>query len=52
MPSYKKKFSTTKDFSNTTGAVSPISGANSNGGAWNDPNVGKNHWNNQEFGYK
>jgi hypothetical protein len=40
-----------KHFKNTTGAVSPISGANSNTGAWNN-NPGTGGWNNQEFAYK
>ncbi|NBU48402.1 MAG: hypothetical protein EBS34_13385, partial [Flavobacteriales bacterium] len=46
---YKKKFL------NKSGVSSPISGANSNNGAWN--NIGTNNlptggWNNTEFGYK
>ena len=50
--SYKKRFSGV----NTTGAVSPISGANSNRGAWNG-SPGQNGsstggWNNDNFGYK
>lgn len=40
-----------KHFKNTTGAVSPISGANSNQGAWNNsPSTGG--WNNHDMGYK
>jgi hypothetical protein len=32
--------------------MSPISGANSNRGGWNDPNELNSNWNNQDFGYK
>jgi hypothetical protein len=42
---YKKRFTAV----NTTGALSPISGFNSNSDNWNSPTGG---WNNQEFGYK
>lgn len=50
--SYKKRFSGV----NTTGAMSPISGANSNKGSWNG-SPGQNGsptggWNNDQFGYK
>ena len=50
--SYKKRFAGV----NTTGAMSPISGANSNKGAWNN-SPGQNGsetggWNNDQFGYK
>ncbi len=48
---YKKRFSTV----NTTGQLSPISGNNSNSGAWNGPgfnNEPTGGWNNAEFGYK
>ena len=49
---YKKRFSGV----NTTGAMSPISGANSNRGSWNG-SPGQNGsptggWNNDQFGYK
>ena len=40
-----------KHFKNTTGAVSPISGANSNSGAWNSDNK-SGTWNNQDVAYK
>lgn len=40
-----------KYFKNITGAVSPISGANSNQGAWNN-NPGTGGWNNHDMGYK
>ena len=40
-----------KHFKNTTGAVSPISGANSNSGAWNS-NTNSGTWNNQDVAYK
>jgi hypothetical protein len=48
--SYKKRFS------NLTGQLSPISGNNSNAGAWNN-GAGMNNsqtggWNNTDFGYK
>ena len=52
--SYKKRFSAP----NTTGQLSPISGNNSNSGAWNaggsPMNTGSSNsgYNNQEFGYK
>jgi len=39
-----------KHFKNTSGAVSPISGANSNSGAWNSNEPAK--WNNQDVAYK
>jgi hypothetical protein len=39
-----------KHFKNTTGAVSPISGANSNQGAWNNSDDG--NWNNSDVSYK
>ncbi len=42
---YKKRFMAV----NTTGAMSPISGFNSNTDNWNGPTGG---WGNQEFGYK
>jgi len=42
---YKKRFTAP----NTTGALSPISGNNSNNGAWNS---GSPTFNNQDFGYK
>lgn len=42
--SYKKKFL------NKSGTSSPISGINSNSGAWNNTPTGG--WNNDEFGYK
>lgn len=42
--SYKKKFL------NKSGVSSPISGINSNSGAWNNTPTGG--WNNDEFGYK
>ena len=50
--SYKKRFAGV----NTTGSMSPISGANSNKGAWNG-SPGQNGsetggWNNDQFGYK
>lgn len=45
-----------KHFRNASGSMSPISGANSNGGAWNSgAGMGQSTtggWNNQEFGYK
>jgi len=47
--SYKKRFS------NLTGQLSPISGGNSNGGAWNSAGYNQGPtggWNNTEFGYK
>ncbi len=49
---YKKRFSNV----NATGTMSPISGANSNRGAWNG-SPGQNGsdtggWNNDDFGYK
>jgi hypothetical protein len=40
-----------KHFKNTTGAVSPISGANSNQGSWNNSNNSAG-WNNQDVAYK
>jgi hypothetical protein len=44
---YKRKFL------NKSGFTSPISGANSNTGAWNnDPGMTGGNWNNTEFGYK
>jgi hypothetical protein len=44
---YKRKFL------NKSGFTSPISGANSNTGAWNgDPGMNNGNWNNTEFGYK
>ena len=49
---YKKHFSRAP---NTTGAMSPISGRNSNSGAWNDPGMNNGPtggWNNNDFGYK
>ena len=49
--SYKKRFSGV----NSTGAMSPISGANSNRGAWNGAgynNTPTGGWNNDAFGYK
>jgi hypothetical protein len=48
MPTYKKNFTRV----NTQGNMSPISGANSNRGGWNDPNELNSNWNNQDFGYK
>ena len=45
--SYKKRFSAP----NTTGAMSPISGANSNRGAWNSAPATAT-WSNDAFGYK
>ncbi len=45
--SYKKRFSAP----NTTGALSPISGANSNQGAWNSSPANAS-WSNDSFGYK
>lgn len=51
---YKKRFSGP----NTTGQLSPISGNNSNFGAWNNepaalnPKSSSNAYNNQDFGYK
>jgi len=46
--SYKKRFSAP----NTTGALSPISGNNSNRGAWNSPASQDGQWSNADFGYK
>jgi len=54
MATYKKRFT------NKTGSLSPISGFNSNTGAWNDPNDenptnsigGIKNKNNADFGYK
>ena len=47
--SYKKRFTGP----NVTGQLSPISGANSNHGAWNnDGGNGTGGWNNDSFGYK
>tara|TARA_R110000868_G_scaffold2989_7_gene20159 strand:- start:1002 stop:2750 length:1749 start_codon:yes stop_codon:yes gene_type:complete len=43
---YKKRFTGT----NATGQMSPISGNNSNQGAWN--NGQNDSWSNQDFGYK
>lgn len=47
---YKKRFTGI----NATGQMSPISGGNSNRGAWNSsPNSSQNGgWNNDQFGYK
>ena len=44
--SYKKKFL------NKSGVSSPISGINSNSGAWNSPDGSSGGYNNTEFGYK
>ena len=44
--SYKKKFI------NKSGVSSPISGANSNSGAWNNMDSSSGGFNNTEFGYK
>jgi len=48
--SYKKRF----QGPNVTGQMSPISGANSNSGAWNSGGAGggTGGYNNQDFGYK
>ena len=48
--SYKKRF----QGPNVTGQMSPISGANSNRGAWNSAGAGggTGGYNNQDFGYK
>lgn len=50
--SYKKRFAGV----NTTGSMSPISGANSNKGAWNgspgQTGSETGGWNNDQFGYK
>ena len=47
---YKKRFSG----ANTSGSQSPISGANSNKGAWNAPSQGgmAGGYSNDNFGYK
>jgi hypothetical protein len=45
---YKKRFSGV----NVTGTMSPISGANSNRGAWNGAATSADNWNNTDFGYK
>ena len=45
---YKKRFQAP----NVTGAVSPISGANSNRGAWNSETTPAGGYNNTDFGYK
>ena len=45
---YKKRFSGV----NVTGTMSPISGANSNRGAWNGAATSSDSWNNTDFGYK
>jgi len=45
---YKKRFQAP----NVTGTVSPISGANSNRGAWNSEVTASGNYNNNDFGYK
>jgi len=45
---YKKRFQAP----NVTGTVSPISGANSNRGAWNSESTPAGGYNNNDFGYK
>jgi len=46
--SYKKRFQAP----NVTGTMSPISGANSNRGAWNNQVAQSGGYNNTDFGYK
>jgi hypothetical protein len=53
MPAYKKNFSRgLRQSVNTSGALSPISGVNSNSGSWNSGSTGSSGLSSQEFGYK